>query len=141
MRRFTRLLLEGVAALRGEVDRKRKWNKPAHSEDWLIVSTVSGLDDPFHHVKRDLQSFLLQKKTEAVSETGKKEFSQIRHRVGKMERQIAQLLGASLKAIQSFEQGWRRVPVHSERRLLFLMALRSSQKRKDQALLGDKTLL
>ena len=71
----------------------------------------------------------------------KKKFSQIRQHLGKTQKQMAQLLGTSPKAIQSFEQGWRRVPVHSERRLLFLMALRSSQKRKDQALLGDKTLL
>jgi hypothetical protein len=35
---------------------------------------------------------------------------------------MAQLLGTSLKAIQSFEQGWRKVPVHIERQLLFVVA-------------------
>jgi len=35
---------------------------------------------------------------------------------------MAQLLGTSLKAIQSFEQGWRKVPVHIERQVLFLLA-------------------
>ena len=51
----------------------------------------------------------------------KKEFSQIRHHLGKTQRQMAQLLGTSPKAIQSFEQGWRNVPVHIERQALFLM--------------------
>ena len=58
----------------------------------------------------------------------KKEFSQIRHHLGRTQRQMAQLLGASSKAIQSFEQGWRRVPVHIERQVLFLVALKFSHK-------------
>ena len=45
----------------------------------------------------------------------KKEFSQIRNQLGKTQMQMAQLLGVSLKAIQSFEQGWREIPVHAER--------------------------
>ncbi len=59
----------------------------------------------------------------------KKEFSQIRHHLGKTQKQMAQLLGTSPKAIQSFEQGWRSVPVHTERQVLFLMALKYSQKK------------
>ena len=79
MKRLTGPLPEGTAALRGEeLDAKRERNMPVYSEDWLTASTVLGLDDPFHHVKQGLQSFLLQKKTEAVSETSKKEFSRIR---------------------------------------------------------------
>jgi DNA-binding XRE family transcriptional regulator len=53
----------------------------------------------------------------------KTEFSQIRHRLGKTQAQIAQLLGVSPKAIQSFEQGWRNIPTHVERQLLFLLFL------------------
>jgi len=60
----------------------------------------------------------------------KKEFSQIRQHLGKTQKQMAQLLGTSLKAIQSFEQGWRNIPVHTERQVLFLMALTSSQHSK-----------
>ena len=41
----------------------------------------------------------------------KKEFSQIRHDLGKTQKQMAQLLGTSLKAVQSFEQGWRDIPL------------------------------
>jgi len=59
----------------------------------------------------------------------KKEFSQIRHHLGKTQRQLAQLLGTSPKAIQSFEQGWRNIPVHTERQVLFLMVLKYSQEK------------
>lgn len=52
----------------------------------------------------------------------KTEFSRIRKRLGKTQKQMAQLLGTSLKAVQSFEQGWRNIPVHVERQLLFLIA-------------------
>jgi putative transcriptional regulator len=60
----------------------------------------------------------------------KKEFSQIREQLGKTQKQMAQLLGTSLKAIQSFEQGWRNIPVHTERQVLFLMALQGAQGKK-----------
>ena len=58
----------------------------------------------------------------------KKELSQIRQQLGKTQKQMAQLLGTSAKAIQSFEQGWRNIPVHTERQVLFLLALKFSQK-------------
>lgn len=57
----------------------------------------------------------------------KKEFSQIRKRLGKTQNQMAQLLGTSLKAVQSFEQGWRNIPVHIERQVLFLLSKRMSR--------------
>ena len=37
---------------------------------------------------------------------------------------MAQILGSSLKAVQSFEQGWRKIPVHVERQMLFLLAMK-----------------
>lgn len=60
------------------------------------------------------------------------EFSSVRACLGKTQNELAQLLGTSLKAIQSFEQGWRKVPVHVERQVLFLLAHRlpSSGKSK-----------
>jgi len=54
----------------------------------------------------------------------KKEFSQIRTQLGKTQLQMAQLMGVSLKAIQSFEQGWREIPIHAERQSLFLLVLK-----------------
>jgi DNA-binding XRE family transcriptional regulator len=63
----------------------------------------------------------------------KKEFSQIRYQLGKTQMQMSQLLGISLKAIQSFEQGWRRIPIHTERQLLLLLALQGSSIKKNRA--------
>ena len=49
--------------------------------------------------------------------------------MGKTQKQLAELLGVSLRAIHSFEQGWRKIPVHAERQMLFLAMLprRASQ--------------
>lgn len=55
------------------------------------------------------------------------EFSAIRKMLGKTQKQLAQLLGTSLKAIHSYEQGWRNIPVHVERQLLFLVSRKHSQ--------------
>ena len=63
---------------------------------------------------------------------GKKEFSKIRRHLRKTQSQLAQLLGTSLKAIQSFEQGWRNIPVHTERQLLFLLGLKKSPREKNR---------
>ena len=48
------------------------------------------------------------------------EFSKIRGILGKTQKKLAQLLWVSVKAIQSFEQGWREIPPHIERQMLFL---------------------
>jgi len=56
----------------------------------------------------------------------RKEFSLIRCHLEKTQKQMAQLLGVSIKAIQSFEQGWRKIPIHTERQLLLLAALKHS---------------
>ncbi len=55
----------------------------------------------------------------------KKEFANIRRQLGKTQRQLAELLGISLKAIQSYEQGWRNIPAHTERQILFLLAVKN----------------
>ena len=51
----------------------------------------------------------------------KTEFSKIRKRLGKSQRQIAPLMGVALKTIRSYEQGWRPIPAHIERNLLFFL--------------------
>ena len=60
----------------------------------------------------------------------KKEFSNIRRHLGKTQSKMAQLLGTSLKAMQSFEQGWRKVPVYIERQVLFLLAMKRDGNKK-----------
>jgi DNA-binding XRE family transcriptional regulator len=52
------------------------------------------------------------------------EFHSSRQQLKKTQKQIAELLGISLKAVQSFEQGWRKVPVHIERQILLLLTLK-----------------
>jgi hypothetical protein len=56
------------------------------------------------------------------------EFQIYRQRLQKTQKQLSELLGTSLKAIQSFEQGWRKVPVHIERQMLFLLTLQKKGK-------------
>jgi hypothetical protein len=50
------------------------------------------------------------------------EFISNRKKLDKTQTQMAKLLGTSLKAIHSYEQGWRNIPSHIERQLLFLVA-------------------
>ena len=59
----------------------------------------------------------------------KEEFLQIRHQLGKTQKRMAQLLGTSQKAVQSFEQGWRKIPSYIERHVLFLFAMKSPVSR------------
>ncbi len=52
----------------------------------------------------------------------KTEFAYLRkQKLKKTQKQMAQLLGSSIKAIHSYEQGWRSIPPHAERQLLFLV--------------------
>jgi len=51
----------------------------------------------------------------------KDEFVRIRKRLEKTQKELSILLGVSLKAISSYEQGWRSIPSHVERQLLFLL--------------------
>ncbi len=47
--------------------------------------------------------------------------ARLRATLGKSQRELAELLGISLKAVESYEQGWRKVPAHIERILYFLL--------------------
>jgi len=60
-----------------------------------------------------------------------KEFVNFRKKLEKTQKQMAQLLGISIKAIHSYEQGWRSVPSHVERQVFFL-ASRSNEVYKKQ---------
>ncbi|NLX19093.1 MAG: helix-turn-helix transcriptional regulator [Desulfobulbus sp.] len=57
-------------------------------------------------------------------------FIKLRAKLGKTQKHLAELLGVSLKAIQSYEQGWRSIPLHVERQLYFLAI---NQRRDTQA--------
>jgi transcriptional regulator with XRE-family HTH domain len=49
------------------------------------------------------------------------DFARLRASLRKSQRELAELLGLSLKAVESYEQGWRNVPAHVERLLYFLL--------------------
>lgn len=51
-----------------------------------------------------------------------KEFLYFRKMLDKTQKQMGQLLGTSVKAIHSYEQGWRSVPPHAERQVFFLVS-------------------
>ena len=53
-----------------------------------------------------------------------KEFRFFRETFQKTQKQTAEILGVSLKAIQSYEQGWRKIPDHVERHVLFLLSMK-----------------
>ncbi len=46
----------------------------------------------------------------------------IRAKVGMTQAEVAQALGVSIRAIQSYEQGWREVPTHIMVQMLVLAA-------------------
>jgi len=52
----------------------------------------------------------------------KDEFKKIRSKIGKTQKQMSQLLGSSIKAVHSYEQGWRKIPPYVERQILFLLS-------------------
>jgi DNA-binding transcriptional regulator YiaG len=59
------------------------------------------------------------------------EFKKIRKKMNKTQKELSMLLGVSLKAIHSYEQGWRSIPTHVERQLLFLVSrMRGAQSIK-----------
>jgi DNA-binding XRE family transcriptional regulator len=60
---------------------------------------------------------------------GKKEFYRIRLILGKTQTQMAQLLGTSLRSVESYEQGWRKIPLHIERQIFFLLAMAKRRAR------------
>jgi len=53
------------------------------------------------------------------------EFKKLRKDLNKSQREMASLLGVSLKSVQSFEQGWRNVPSYVERQIYFLFAMKT----------------
>ena len=62
----------------------------------------------------------------------KQELANIRKHLGKTQKQLAQLVGISLKAIKSFEQGWRNIPPYIERQVLFLLATNEAINKKSK---------
>jgi len=62
-----------------------------------------------------------------------KEFLQARKILGKTQKQLAELLGSSIKAVHSYEQAWRTVPAHVERQIFFLLARKRGEASNTKA--------
>jgi DNA-binding XRE family transcriptional regulator len=69
------------------------------------------------------------------------DFRQLRKKLGKTQKQLAELLGISLKTIHSYEQGWRAVPTHAEKLLYFLYINQRGRKCKHSPCWEEKLCL
>lgn len=57
------------------------------------------------------------------------EFQQCRKKLKKTQKEMADLLGVSLKAVHSYEQSWREIPLHIERQIFFLLSNRQGKEK------------
>ncbi len=55
----------------------------------------------------------------------KEKFVEFRKSLKKTQQEMAWLLGISVKAVRSYEQGWRNIPMHVMRHILFLCYLKN----------------
>jgi len=60
----------------------------------------------------------------------KEEFVEARTKLDKTQKEMSQLLGVSVKAISSYEQGWRFIPTHVERQVFFLLSRKKGGRRE-----------
>ena len=58
----------------------------------------------------------------------KEEFVAVRTKLDKTQKEMSQLLGVSVKAIYSYEQGWRSIPTHVERQVFFLLSRKKGSR-------------
>lgn len=63
----------------------------------------------------------------------KEEFVEARTKLDKTQKEMSQLLGVSVKAIYSYEQGWRSVPTHVERQIFFLLSRKKGARNLSKA--------
>ena len=67
-------------------------------------------------------------KVSLISPVNNREFTSIRHNFDKTQKQMAELLGISLRSVQSFEQGWRKIPTNIERQILYLVFMKDAKR-------------
>ena len=59
------------------------------------------------------------------------QFTILRKKLKKTQQYLARLMGTSVKAIHSYEQGWRTVPAHVEKQLLLLACMANGRRQSD----------
>jgi hypothetical protein len=57
------------------------------------------------------------------------EFFKCRKRLGKTQKEMAEILGIAMKTVHSYEQGWRKIPSHIERQVFFLLSNRKGKEK------------
>ena len=57
-------------------------------------------------------------------------FARCREKLGKTQKELAQLLGTSIKSVHGYEQGWRKIPAHIQRQLMYLVLKKRFGRRK-----------
>jgi len=60
----------------------------------------------------------------------KEEFVLARTKLDKTQKEMSHLLGVSVKAVYSYEQGWRAVPTHVERQAFFLLSRQKGRQER-----------
>ena len=60
----------------------------------------------------------------------KEEFVLARTKLDKTQKEMSQLFGVSVKAIYSYEQGWRSIPTHVERQAFFLLSRKKGRQER-----------
>lgn len=60
-------------------------------------------------------------------------FAKLRQALGKNQRELAELLGVSLKAVESYEQGWRKVPSNVERLMYYILFKLAGGEKRSQS--------
>jgi hypothetical protein len=58
------------------------------------------------------------------------EFVLARTKLDKTQKEMSHLLGVSVKAVYSYEQGWRAVPTHVERQAFFLLSRQKGRQER-----------
>jgi hypothetical protein len=69
----------------------------------------------------------------------KAQFSIIRKQLGKTQKELADLLGMSLKTIHSYEQGWRAIPGHIQRQLYYFLVNQRTRQSAPQPCWEQRT--
>lgn len=68
----------------------------------------------------------------------KEKFYQIRKRLNKTQKEMAALLGVSIKTVESYEQGLRNIPVNVARIVYFLLFKLNKERFNGKELCWDK---
>lgn len=57
-------------------------------------------------------------------------FARCREKLGKTQKELAYLLVTSIKSVHGYEQGWRKIPAHIQRQLMYLVMRKRFGRRK-----------